>query len=145
MADTTITGTAVKSVTSRNIHAGTYALVESVTQTTTPSASQVFLIMPLHSKVTVLDGWVTATFAGSSYSMDLQVGTITDHSLFMSQTEVTSGQLLRFNQGLPHTVTLTDSDTFPLMKPLTVTVAVAASGTIVTTPVYTVMALFQNL
>ena len=142
MADTTITSTAVKSVTTRQIHAGTYALYASYSSTTTPSASEVLLMLPIQSGVTVLDGWANATFAGS-FSMDLMVGFVDNKSLFVAATEVSNGKLLRFHQNLPHTVTLTDSDSFPLVKALAITIAVAASGTLATTPVYRVMALLQ--
>jgi len=148
MADTTITGTAVKSVTSRNIHAGVFAMIESVTLSVTPSASQVMLMLPLHSRVIVLDGWVRGDIASAagvvSYTMDLAVGLPEDHGLFMEATEIVSGTTLRLNRGLGHVVTLTDSDSFPLMKPLTVTIAVAASASISTTPVFTAMVLLQN-
>ena len=143
MADTTITSTAVKSVTTRQIHAGVYALYASYTSTTTPSASECFLLLPIQSGVTVLGGWLGATFAGS-FSMDLMAGFVDNKSLFLAATEFVSGKVQWFNQGLPHTVTLTDSDSFPLVKALAVTIAVAASGTIVTTPVYRVMALLQS-
>lgn len=142
MADTTITSTAVKSVTTRQIHAGTYALYASYSSSTTPSASEVFLMLPIQSGITVLDGWANATFAGS-FTMDLMVGFPDNKSLFVAGTEVSAAKLLRFHQNLPHTVTLTDSDSFPLVKPLCITIKGAASGTIVTTPVYRVYALVQ--
>lgn len=144
MADTTITSTAVKSVTTRQIHAGVYALYATYTSTTTPSASEVFLMLPIQSGVTVIGGWVGATFTGGSFSMDLMAGFVDNKSLFLAATEFITNKVQWFNQGLPHTVTLTDSDSFPLVKALAVTIAVAASGTIVTTPVYRVMALLQS-
>ena len=144
MADTTITSTAVKSVTTRQIHAGVYALYATYTSTTTPSASEIFLMLPIQSGVTVIGGWAGATFTGGSFSMDIMVGFVDQHSLFLAATEIISGKNLQFNQGLPHTVTLTDSDSFPLVKALAITIAVAASGTIATTPVYRIMALLQN-
>lgn len=143
MTDTTITSTAVKSVTARQIHAGVYALYVTHAIAATPSASQIFLMMPMHSQVTVLDGWVTA--AGfTSFSWDLMVGWTYDKSFFVAGTELSAARLLRFHQNIPHTVTLTDSDTFPLTKPLCITVKVCASGTIGATPTVTLMALLQN-
>jgi len=144
MADTTKTSSLVTSVTARNIATGVYALWASYTDTATPSASHVYLMLPLHSGVTVLGGWVKAVFDGGSMSMDLMVGVIDNKSLFLAATEVLTGKAVTLDQNLPHVVTLTDSDTFPLMKPMTVTIAVAASGTIATTPVYTLLALMQN-
>lgn len=144
MADTTKTSSLVTSVTARNIATGMFALYASYTDTATPSASHVYLMVPLHSGVTVLGGWVSAVFAGGSFSMDLMVGPIDNKSLFLAATEVISGKAVQLNQNLPHLVTLTDSDSFPLMKPLAVTIAVCASGTIATTPVYSLMVYLQN-
>jgi len=143
MAATTFTSTLVKSGSLRDIHAGIFAAYGSFTCTATPSASQTFLMLPIPDRVTVLDGWVKAVFS-SSFSMDLKVGWIDDDSLFMAATEVLTNKSLRFNQGLPHTVTITDSDTFPLAKPLVVTIAVCASGTLTPSPVISVMALLQR-
>lgn len=145
MADTTLTSTAVKSTSYRNIHAGVFAVIESITLTATPSASQIMLMIPIPGKVTVLDGWVQAAYQSASFTWDLMVGWVYDHSFFRSPTEVLGTNIpVRFNKNLGHVVTLTDSDTVPLAKPLAVTVAVAASGTLATTPVVTVMALLQN-
>lgn len=145
MADTTHTSTAVKSTSYRNIHAGVFAVIESITLTATPSASQVLLMIPIPGKVTVIDGWVKAAYSSASMTWDLMVGWVNDHSFFRSPTEVLGTNIpLRFNKNLGHVVTLTDSDTTPLAKPLTVTVALAVSGTMGVTPVVTVMALLQN-
>lgn len=143
MADTTITSTAVKSVSARNIHNGVYALYVTHTMATTPSASQIFLMIPLHRNVTVLDGWVTAGGL-TSFSMDLMAGYTYDKSFFSAATEVSANKLLRFEKNLPHLVTITDSDSFPLVKPLCVTVKAAASGTIGATPTVTMMVLLQS-
>lgn len=144
MASTTYTSTLVNSVTFRNIHSGTFAIYGSHTLTETASASNVFLMLPIPDKVTIVDGWVKATFA-ASFSMDLKVGWPDADSLFMAATEVFTNKALSFNQGLPHTVTMTDSDSFPRAKPLTVTIAVCASGTFAATPtVIYAMALLQN-
>ena len=145
MADTTVTSTSIKSVSSRNIHSGVYALYASLTDATnTPSASLIYLMLPLHRNVTVLDGWVKVVFDSADGSMDIMVGTPGNKSLFMSPTEVLTNTPLRFNQGIPHLVTITATTTFPYMKPLAVTIAAAVCGTLATTPVYTVMALLQN-
>ena len=143
MAETTITSTAVKSVSARNIHAGVYALYVNHTLATTPSASQIYLMLPLHRGVTVLDGWVNAV-GMDSFSWDLMVGFTYDRSLFTAPTEHLVNKPLRFEKNLPHLVTLTQTSTFPYMKPLCVTVKAAASGTIGATPVLTLMALLQN-
>jgi len=142
MADTTITSTAVKSVTTRSIHAGTYAITVSHTLATTPSASQMFYMIPLQSGVRVLDGWVKSTGL-TSFSMDIMVGVLGDKSYFMAGVESSEDHALRFHRNLGHVVTLTDSDSFPLTKPLAVTIKAAASGTIGATPAITVMAMLQ--
>lgn len=143
MADSTLTSTAVKSVSARRIHEGVYALYATYTATATPSASQVFLMLPAHSGVTVLDGWISAQF-DSSFSLDLMAGFVDAKSLFVAGTEVSANKLLRFHQGIPHTVTLTDSDSFPLMKALAITVKAAASGTIQTSPIYRMLVMLQD-
>ena len=130
MADTTITFAGLTNPASRDIHAGVFAVVGGPhTYAATLSASQMYLAIPIPDRVQVLEGYVFSNH-NASYSFLAIAGFPDATSLFMASTTI--GQSLKqpFGKGVPHTVTLTDSDTFPRMKPLAVTIKTAASGTL---------------
>ena len=130
MADTTITFAGLTDGVHRDIHAGLFAVVGGpYTYAATLSASQVYLAIPIPDRVTIMDGYVFSDH-NTSYSFLAIVGWPDAKSLFMASTTIPSSLKTPFGKGLPHTVTLTDSDTFPRMKPLTVTIKTAASGTL---------------
>lgn len=141
MADTTISQAAISNPTFRDLAVGTFAVFADHTYAATLSQSQVYLMLPIPDRVTILDGYVLSTH-NTSYSFLAVAGFTDTKSLFITQATIPSSVKYPFDKGVPHTVTLTDSDSFPRMKPLCVTIHTAASGTL--NGVLTVMALLQR-
>lgn len=141
MADTTITFAALLNRQGRDIHSGAFAQFGTFTYAASLSASQVFLALPIPHGVTVLDGYALSTH-NASFSMLVMAGWTEAKSLFMADATIDTGVIKRFDKGLPHEVTITDTNTSPRIKPLAITVKTAASGSIGGT--LTVMALLQR-
>lgn len=129
MADTTITQASLLNPTFRDIHSGEWAVYADHTYAATLSQSQVYLMLPIPDRVTITDGYFMSTH-NASYSFLAVAGFPDTKSLFMVETTLPSSTKVQFTKGTPHLVTLTDSDTFPRMKPLAVTIHTAASGTL---------------
>ena len=95
------------------------------------SASDIYLMIPLPDRVQVLDGWIKTTggqAGAGSGSFDVKVGTPDDDDKWITDTELLADTRVWFEGELGHVVTLTDSDTFPRMKPLIITVVSETSG-----------------